>query len=386
MVVDMEDDRTEPKTRRGKIVKFIWSYLPYLFLFIMIALIVMLGGMIDSKKTRLAEEKKAALTQERKPVNAVLLTVTPTVIRDRINLPGIIEPWTDLELLAKINGTVEEVLVREGDTLKKGQTIARIEDKDYRIVLNGAEAAYNLAVATLKRHTTLHAKGLIPTAELDVARTEMETTRAALEDARLNLSRCSVTVPMAGVVEHLDLKVGFYLSVGDPMARILEVDRVKAVIGIPESDVAAVSRLNRVQLTIQALGDRVVDGTRYFLDASPDTAARLYRLELALDNRDHAILPGMFVRADLVKETAENSIAVPLYSVVARNDEQYVFLAQEGKAYKRPVTIGIMEGWQVQVREGLDFGDQVIIEGHREVEDGQQINVVRIIDDPGELP
>jgi membrane fusion protein (multidrug efflux system) len=61
-------------------------------------------------------------------------------------------------------------------------------------------------------------------------------------------------------------------------------------------------------------------------------------------------------------------------------------LAQEGKAYKRPVTIGIMEGWQVQVREGLDFGDQVIIEGHREVEDGQQINVVRIIDDPGELP
>jgi membrane fusion protein (multidrug efflux system) len=189
MVVDMEDDRTEPKTRRGKIVKFIWSYLPYLFLFIMIALIVMLGGMIDSKKTRLAEEKKAALTQERKPVNAVLLTVTPTVIRDRINLPGIIEPWTDLELLAKINGTVEEVLVREGDTLKKGQTIARIEDKDYRIVLNGAEAAYNLAVATLKRHTTLHAKGLIPTAELDVARTEMETTRAALEDARLNLSR-----------------------------------------------------------------------------------------------------------------------------------------------------------------------------------------------------
>jgi len=386
MVEHMEGGRAEPKTRRGRIVKFIWSYLPYVFLLGMIALVVVLGGMIGSKKTRLAEEKKAALAQERKPINAVLLTVTPTVIRDRLNLPGIIEPWTDLELLAKVSGTIEEVLVREGDTVTQGQTIARIEDTDYRIVLNGAEAAYNLAVATLKRNTTLHAKGLIPTAELDVARTEMETARATLEDARLNLSRCTVTVPMAGVIERLDVKPGLFLSEADPMGRILEIDRVKAVIGIPESDVAAVRRLDRVQLTLQALGDRVVFGTKHFLDSSPDTAARLYRLELALDNLDRAILPGMFVRADLVKEVAENAISVPLYSVVSRNDEQYVFVAREGTAVKRPVTLGIMEGWQVQVRQGLDFGEQVLIEGHRDVEDGQQIKVVRIIDDPGELP
>ena len=386
MVEDMEGGGEEPKTRRGKIVKFIWQYLPYVVLLGLIVLLVFLGGMITSKKTRLAEENMAARAQERKPINAVLLTVTPTVIRDRINLPGVIEPWTDLELLAKVRGSVEEVLVREGDSVKQGQTIARIEDRDYRIVLSGAEAAYNLAVATLKRNDTLHGKGLIPTAELDVASTETETARAALENARLNLSRCTVTAPMAGVVERLDLKVGLYLNDADPMARILEVDRLKAVIGIPESDVSAVRKLDKVELSLQALGDRVVTGTRHFLDSSPDTAARLYKLELAVDNRDRSILPGMFVRADLVKKVAENSIAVPLFSVVTRNDEQYVFVARENKAVKRPVTLGIMEGWQVQVREGLDFGEQVIIEGHRDVEDGQPIKVVRVIDDPGELP
>jgi membrane fusion protein (multidrug efflux system) len=386
MVEDMEGGGAEPKTRRSKIVKFIWQYLPYVVLLGLIVLLVFLGGLITRKKTRLAEENMAALAQERKPINAVLLTVTPTVIRDRINLPGVIEPWTDLELLAKVRGSVEEVLVREGDSVKQGQTIARIEDRDYRIVLSGAEAAYNLAVATLKRNDTLHGKGLIPTAELDVASTETETARAALENARLNLSRCTVTAPMAGVVERLDLKVGLYLNDADPMARILEVDRLKAVIGIPESDVSAVRKLDKVELSLQALGDRVVTGTRHFLDSSPDSAARLYRLELAVDNRDRAILPGMFVRADLVKEVAENSIALPLYSVVTRNDEQYVFVARENKAVKRPVTLGIMEGWQVQVREGLDFGEQVIIEGHRDVEDGQPIKVVRVIDDPGELP
>jgi membrane fusion protein (multidrug efflux system) len=191
---------------------------------------------------------------------------------------------------------------------------------------------------------------------------------------------------MAGVIERLDLKVGLYLNDADPMARILEVDRVKAVIGIPESDVTAVRKLDKVELSLQALGDRQVIRFKHFLDSSPDSAARLYRLELAVDNRDRAILPGMFVRADLVKEVAEKSIAVPLYSVVTRNDEKYLFVARENKAVKRPVTLGITEGWQVQVREGLDFGEQVIIEGHRDVEDGQPINVVRVIDDPGELP
>ncbi len=382
----MANERIDPNTPKGKLITFIWTYLPYVLLIGFIVILFLLGGVIGDKKNKLEEEKKAALAQEKKPINAVLLNITPTAIRDRINLPGIIEAWTDLELLAKIGGSVEEVIVREGDMIKKGQILALIEETDYMIVRNAAQAAHNLAKANCSRSETLYDKGLIPTAELDVAKTEMETTKSALNDAELNLARCTIKAPMAGVIERLDAKVGLLLAVSDPIAKILEVDRVKAVIGIPESDVAAVRNLSEVEVTLQALGSRRVTGTKHFLSSSSESVARLYQLELALDNKDHSILPGMFVRAEVVKQMVPKTVSVPVYSVVTRNDEQYVFVAEAGKAMKRPVSLGIMEGWRVQLTKGVNFDEQVLVEGHRDVESGDAIKVIRVIDNQGDLP
>ena len=382
----MAHKRIDPNTPQGKLITFIWTCLPYALLIGFIIILFLLGGVIGEKKNKLEEEKKAALAQEKKPINAILLTLHPTAIRDRINLPGIIEAWTDLELLAKINGSVEEVLVREGDMVQQGQILARLEETDYVLVRNAAQAAHNLAMANCRRSETLHEKGLLPTAELDVAKTELETTKSALSDAELNLARCTIKAPITGVIERLDAKVGLLLAVSDPIAKILEVDRVKAVIGIPESDVAAVGNLDEVDVTLQALGDRRVTGKKHFLSTSSQSVARLYQLELALDNTDHSILPGMFVRAELVKRMVQKTVSVPVYSVVTRNDEQYVFIAEDGKAVKKSVSLGIMEGWRVQLTEGVNFGEQILVEGHRDVESGDTIKVIRVIDDQSELP
>jgi len=213
----------------------------------------------------------------------------------------------------------------------------------------------------------------------------MRTARAAMEDAALNLSRCSITAPMSGVIRRLDLKKGLMLSVGDPMAELLKIDQVKAVIGIPESDVAAVRGLDTVEFTIQALNDRQVTGRKFFLSSSPENQARLYRLELAVDNPRAEILPGMFLRANIIKKTVDQTIIVPLYAVLTRNDEHYVFVEKDGVAEKRLVTLGIMEEWQAQVTQGLAAGERVIIEGHRDVEAGQQVNTIKLLTDVGAL-
>ena len=92
----------------------------------------------------------------------------------------------------------------------------------------------------------------------------------------------------------------------------------------------------------------------------------------------------MFVRADVIKSVARDAIAVPLYSVISRNDEHYVFIDENGVARKRNVQLGIMEKWLVQITEGLAPGDRVLVEGHRDVEDGQKIKVVQVINEPTE--
>ena len=377
----METRDTKPQTRRGKIVKKIWQALPLLLLTGILVLIISLFLLINDKKAKLTEAQAKALAGQRPPTNVVLLNVQPTVIRDRISLPGLIEPWTDLELLAKISGEVIAVPVVEGDTVTKGQVIARIDPADYRIALDKAEASYRLAFADLKRRQHLFQKALIPKSELENAEASAKTAKSEMENAQLKLSRCTVTAPMSGVIRRLDAKVGLLLSVADPIARILEIDRVKALIGIPESDVDTVRNVDEVQLTIQALNNLAVKGRKHVLASSPNNAARLYNLELAIPNPEGRLLPGMFVRGEIVKEVAENALSIPLYTVITRNGERFVYVEEGGLAKRRPVELGILEGWRVQVKKGLFPGDRVIVEGHRNVEEGQKLNIVRTLSD-----
>ncbi len=380
----MQNTDSQPPRLSRRLFRKLWGALPVLLLIAALALLAVLGIGIRDRKEELTARQAEAMRAERPPVNVVVMELEPNALRDRLSLPGMLEPWTDLSLLAKVGGEVVSVAAQEGDFLAAGQEIGRIDPADYRIRLDSARAARKLAESDLERNRTLAARGLIPKAELDLLETRVETSRATEKDAALQLERCTITAPMAGVVRRLDIKVGSYLSVGDPLGRILRVDKLKAVVGIPESDVAAVRDLDAVSFSVEALGGGAFTGRRHFLASSPESVARLYRLELEVDNPGGALLPGMFLRAEIVKAEAGATLAVPLYAVVSRNDEQYVYVEEKGLAHKRPVELGILDGWLVQVTEGLAAGDRVIVEGHRTVENGQAVSVVQAVTASGE--
>jgi len=376
----MDPQQKAPTTTRAKTVFFIWKLMPRLVLLTMLIFIVVMAMAIVKKQNSIAADNAKAVTAEPPPVNTVVYPLYPSSIRDRLNLPGSIEPWTELELMAKVGGSVTEVLVEEGDEVTEGDILARIDDSDYTIAVQRAEAAYKLAKADYQRDRTIFSKGVIPEAQLDAKETAMLTAKADLDNARLLLSRTTIQAPLSGVVRRLDAKVGLLLAVGDPIGQLLRIDKVKAVIGIPESDVTAVRSLDEVNVTMQALDNQVIAGRIHFLSPSPDSSARLYKLELELNNPSRAIFPGMFVRADVVKRTVDDAITVPFYSVISRNDEQFVFIEEQGKARKKMVELGIMEQWMVEVKKGLKAGERLVIEGHRDIEDGQNIEVVKVVD------
>ncbi len=366
------------------IFKRMSAVLSLLFLFVLIGVIIGLSGTIKAEKQRMTDEKIGAISTERAPVNVVLLDVAPTTIYDRINLPGVIEPWEKLSVLAKIHGTVVKVEVNEGETVTKGQMIARIDPDDFRIAVDSARATYELATAQHKRLASLFDEGIVPEAEIEKLEAQVKTSKASLENAELMFSRCTITAPISGVIRRLDATEGLLLNVSDPVAEILQVDKVKAVVGIPESDVALVRDIKDVTLTIQALDNKEIVGRHHFLASSPENDARLYRLELAIDNEDNLIMPGMFFRAQLVKRVITDAVAVPLFTVIKREDQQFVFVEEDGVAKKLPVELGIMEDWRVQITKGLSPGSRVVVEGHRDIDHGNKLKTVRVIDDPRE--
>ena len=363
---------------------FLVKLLPFLVLIGLTVMVVLLTQAIGQKKAELSEVKKKALAAGRPVANAMALRLSPSSLSDRLNLPGVIEPWEDLTLLAQVTGTLSRVDIKEGERVQKGQVLAMIEEDDYRIQLERAGAAYKLAKSENERNKKLLDKGVLPIAEYDRSLTRLQTSKADLDNAALQLKRCTITSPLSGVVQKLDAKVGLLVSRGDILAQILEIDRLKGVIGIPESDVDAVRRLDRIELAIQALDNLHLTAIPFFLAPSPKKTARLYRLEVAIDNSDNRILPGMFFRAEMIKHEKENVVVVPLYSVINRDNHQYVFVNDKNIARRKEVKTGIIQGWLVEITDGLLPGEEVLVEGHRTVEAGQQIKVLQTISDPTE--
>ncbi len=371
-----------PHTFRGRIVYFCIDNLPgFFFILGLIIVAMLLGQCIKGKKAALEEQIKSAATNETQPVNVVTLTLTPSTMVDKINLPGIVQPWIQLELMTQVRGTVKELFISEGDPVTKGQPIAGIESEDYRIALDSVQASYKLAQANFSRNKTLHKRGVSPQANLDEQRTLLRLASAAVQEAELNLSRCQITAPMSGVVSRLDAKIGLLLNHGDPVGEILQLERVKGVVGIPESDIIAVKELQEVMVSIQALDNEKMTAPIHYIAPSPTSQAHVYELQLTLENRDRRILPGMFLRADIVKRVDTKAIGVPLYAIISRNDEQYVYVEEDGIARKQVVTSGYLQGWLVQITSGLTARQQVIVKGHRSVEDGQTVKVIKTLAD-----
>ncbi len=376
---------TKPASSRDKLLRRIWGMLPSLFLLLLIVIVAVLFTQIKNEKNRIKAEKLASLHEERPPVNVVVLDISPLPIRDRIDLPAQVEPWVELNILSEVPGKVLRLMVSEGDFVTKGDPIALLDTRDYENDLASIRAEYKFAQINLDRAENLFKESLITKAQLDNNIVRTETLSAAMRNAELRLERCKVTAPIAGIINRLDAKVGLRLNTQDPVAVILDISRVKISVGIPESDVDEIRRLSSFDITISALGDRRLKGKKHFLSKSPESFAHLYKLEIEVPNPDGEILPGMFARANIIKREVKDGFSVPLYSVITRNDRQFVFIEKAGKAQARTVKTGILDGWRIQITQGLSRDDHVIVVGHRSVDEGQEVNVVRIVADPEDI-
>ncbi|MBI5897523.1 MAG: efflux RND transporter periplasmic adaptor subunit [Desulfobacterales bacterium] len=357
----------------------LFASLPLFSLLVMIGVIIVLQSWIHSEGKSIQAEKAAAMAKAPEPINVVALEIQPGPLNDRISLPGVVRPWVALKVVAEVPGKIVARQVAEGQNVAQGAVLALIDDRDYRNAHASASASYQAAKASHDRLSRLFKEQLATRAQLDDVVALMNTSKAAMDNAALNLERCAIRSATAGVVDRMQVEVGQYLGSGDPVADVLRMDRVKIEVGIPESDVDAVRAIEHFQVSVDALKGRVFEGRRHYLAKSADTLARTYRLEIEVANPEGTLLPDMFARAEIVKQRIEDALSVPLFALISQQKDQAVFVAEDGKARLVPVRTGIQEGWQVQIREGLAAGAKVIVVGQRDTKDGAPVNLVRTV-------
>ncbi len=373
------------KAFKQKLLKFIWDSLPTVVVIILVILAIFFGIKVKQEKNRIESEKAKALKTEQPAPNVIALNIQAVTIEDALNLPGVISPWEDLMVRTEVSGQIIEAPVKEGDLVIKGQVLARLDRRDYENRLAQEESAYHLAKLEYDRFSKLSKMKAISEAELDSSLARLKETKADLASAKLDLERTVIIAPMSGYINRLDAKVGLLVNRPDSIAQILDTNKIKVEIGIPESDIDAIQNLEEAQITVEALGGKTFIGKKIFLSRQPDPSSRVYNLKLAVNNTEGQLRPGMFCRVELVKRRYKDAVSIPLYAVIARREERFVYIANDSKAHYRRVELGVLDGWQVQITDGLKIGDRVIIVGHRSLEDGQRINIQRTVQDPAEL-
>ena len=381
-LVDRQTNRADSKT---KALRFLWNFFPWLMAILIFLFIILMIGLIMREKKSMEEAKNAAIKKEVSPVSVITLNLVPSRLEDKINLPAQVEPYEDVQVKAEVSGQVVKVLVEEGQSVQKGQVLIQLDDRDYRSRLERIKANYRLAKLDYDRTMTLANKKVTSLSNLDTIEAQLKDIEAQVREAKLALSRTRITSPICCLCNEINAKKGNFVSVGDPVARIIQINPIKVVVGVPESDVAAVFDLTQAEVIIEALDNFRVKGEKVFLSRQPRTLARLFDLELKVPNPDGRILPGMFARVGLVEQVFNNALAVPLYAVISQSDDHIVFVEKDGKAERRKIELGPLIGWQVQVTSGLSPGEKVIIVGHRLLENGQAVKVIKSVNHASEV-
>ncbi len=377
----MNEVKTDKKTR---ILRYIWTTLPWFIVIILVLSLLILTSGILKKVKRLEAERKAATRQE-VSVQVVTLTVKPVQLEERLNLPATVESFENLWVKSEASGQVIKILVQEGQIVQKGQVMVELDSRDYTTNLERIDANYKLVTIEYNRIAELFKRNIAAASEVDRLEAQLKDLEAQLKAAKLALERTKITAPITGRLNEIETKIGDWMSIDKSVAQILQIGEVKVTVGIPESDVSAVTDLKEADIIIEALDKLRLKGRKLFLSRQTSDMARLYNLELVVDNPDGRILPGMFARVEIVKKRFEGTLAVPLYAVISQDNENYVYLEKNNKAEKRSVELGILEGWMIQVKSGLEVGDNVIIVGHRQVDEGQTVQVIKNVTDPGEI-
>ena len=378
-------EKMNQTTIKSKLIRRIWGLFPWAIVLCVAVFIFSLYQDIQTERSRLQKAKQEAIRKDISSVRVITLTAIPRRLEDTIKLPGYVEPAEDLWVKTEVSGQVVQLLAKEGAQVTRGQVLAKLDDRDYRSRLARIEANHRLAKLEYDRIYSLDKKKITAASRLDEIEARLNDVSAQQKEAKLALSRTRISAPIKGQVNEIIAKQGSFLGVGDPVAQILRLSDVKVTVGIPESDVAFFLDLKEATVIIDALEKRRVTGKKVFLSRQPRNLARLFDLELKIPNTDGHILPGMFARVELIRAVHEKALVIPLYAVINQGDEQFVYIENDGSAKKTPVVLGQLVDWQVHITSGISANDKVIVVGHRLLNDGQPIEVIKNVSDVREI-
>lgn len=287
-----------------------------------------------------------------------------------------LEAEEDAEVVAKVGGVVEELLVEEGDYVEKGQVLARIDDD--RLSLEVARAEANLAKLQQEysRNKQLAERQLVSAEAFERLAYDVDAVRADLELARLQLAYTEIRAPFSGVVSARYIKIGNMIGQNESAFRVTNFDPLLAKLHVPERELNKLRKDQLADVRVDALPAQTFIGTVDRVSPVVDSSTGTFTVTVAVRDPSNVLKPGMFGRVAIVHDRRQDTLLVPRTAVITQDAKDTVFVVNEGTAQRRAVTTGYANNGSIEIISGLEDGDRVVTVGHNSLKDGARVSVI----------
>jgi len=324
------------------------------------------------------EEAKAKTPEEQKASDAVPVEVAKAerrAIAASYAGTAALEPRAESQVVAKTSGVALAVLVEEGQLVHAGQALVRLDPDRARLSVAQSEAQMRKLENSYHRAEKLVQQQLVSAADVDQLRYDLENARAMYRMATLELSYTTVVAPISGVVASRDIKPGNFVQINSPIIRIVDSSQLEATLNVPEREIAKLKPGQAVTLQVDALPGKPFTGTVDRVAPVVDNGTGTFRVVTTFSGED-ALQAGMFGRLSINYDQRADALVVPRMALLEDGGKPAVFVVRDGKAVRTELALGYDDAGFIEVRNGLQQGDEVVIAGKAALREGSAVQVI----------
>ena len=337
----------------------------------------------------------------RGPLTVEVAKVVRASISDEILVVGNLIGDATVAVAPRAAGRLQDIYVRLGDRVNRGQRLAKIEDYEIVEQVKQAEAAQDVSLATIRqreadlkqaqtsaeRSRSLFERQLLPKqtlddnearhqasiAQLDLARAQAAQSKARLDELRINLANTTITSPVNGFVARRAVDPGAYVSQNAPVADVVDITTVRLVANVVEKDLKQMKAGDATRVQVDAYPGETFKGRIARVSPVLDPATRTAPIEIEIPNGDFRLKPGMYARVGITTGVKKDALVVPVNAVVDLGGRRGVFQPQGDSAVFHSVQVGSEEKDTIEILGGIAEGDLVITTGAGALRDGDRV-------------
>lgn len=280
---------------------------------------------------------------------------------------GIVEPSVSLAIAPNIGGHLIEVNVDEGQTVVKGQILARLKDQDLRSNVAELQARLGFARSYYQRLETLNQNSLVAKLDVDRAKADLQAAEAAVKRADAQRDYMTLLAPADGLIIRRDAEIGQFINIGQPIFQLSCCAPLRISAQVDEEDIAKVTVGQSVVLHTDDLPGEILHARVSEITPKGDPVSRSYRVRMQLEQPGNLKI-GMSVDTNLLVEQHENALLIPS---IAIDKDSSVWLIENSILHHQAVKIGIQSGARTEILEGLDDQSQIVTSLKSSLTEGQ---------------